>query len=105
MWLFLDGSRLISIHAPVKGATPSHCAKRPSLGISIHAPVKGATSSATDTGARGRNFNPRSREGSDRRCSLCFFRCSDFNPRSREGSDDLTKELYGPVYGFQSTLP
>ena len=33
--------------------------------ISIHAPVKGATSSQKLSPQRGRDFNPRSREGSD----------------------------------------
>ena len=34
-------------------------------GISIHAPAKGATSGRNRRRHRGRNFNPRSREGSD----------------------------------------
>ena len=33
------------------------------------------------------NFNPRSREGSDKRHSRNMFETIDFNPRSREGSD------------------
>ena len=35
---------VISIHAPVKGATYRPCGYRGKVGISIHAPVKGATS-------------------------------------------------------------
>ena len=34
-----------------------------------------------------RNFNPRSREGSDCSDEYCDFRKLYFNPRSREGSD------------------
>ncbi len=34
------------------------------------------------------NFNPRSREGSDQKYTKSIFYCSNFNPRSREGSDD-----------------
>ena len=34
---------LISIHAPVKGATPDGISVMPEVKISIHAPVKGAT--------------------------------------------------------------
>ena len=36
----------ISIHAPVKGATIGQRLRSPGLDISIHAPVKGATSMA-----------------------------------------------------------
>ena len=35
---------MISIHAPVKGATSKHSARLFRAKISIHAPVKGATS-------------------------------------------------------------
>ena len=77
--------------------------------ISIHAPAKGATAPGLPVSMRSRNFNPRSREGSDcrsgrgrsraaafqstlprrerryRRC-MALRRSSDFNPRSREGA-------------------
>ena len=36
-------TRIISIHAPVKGATGTLDDLRQVIGISIHAPVKGAT--------------------------------------------------------------
>ena len=39
-----------------------------------------------------RNFNPRSREGSDIINIRCFQPLSNFNPRSREGSDDVKNE-------------
>ena len=51
------------------------------------------------------NFNPRSREGSDFRCSMHRFSCTNFNPRSREGSDMLYWERKGGLHLFQSTLP
>ena len=35
---------VVSIHAPVKGATALFVDKKPFRGVSIHAPVKGATS-------------------------------------------------------------
>jgi len=35
--------RLVSIHAPVKGATQLSAAYRARIKVSIHAPVKGAT--------------------------------------------------------------
>ena len=56
----------ISIHAPVKGAT---IIIRDVLGqyrISIHAPVKGATLTGWTRTKPHRDFNPRSREGSDK---------------------------------------
>ena len=58
-------AELISIHAPVKGATRRDTVSRHVPGISIHAPVKGATPTTTcQRTARG-NFNPRTREGCD----------------------------------------
>ena len=73
----------ISIHAPVKGATAHTLAGFGGAAISIHAPVKGAT--------RGQR-----RRGTP---------CRDFNPRSREGSDSyhLAQRVYDKL--FQSTLP
>ena len=61
-----DYSAIISIHAPVKGATISlygmpFCA----LSISIHAPVKGATGRTSHGKAQSNYFNPRAREGRD----------------------------------------
>ena len=74
---------LISIHAPVKGATLGVCYIFNRTIISIHAPVKGATLGV----ARGR---------------IAMW---DFNPRSREGSDIDESRL--PIHQtvFQSTLP
>ena len=52
------------------------------------------------------NFNPRSREGSD--CNLPVSP-SDlhayFNPRSREGSDKIVVREHITIRLFQSTLP
>ena len=77
----------ISIHAPVKGATPGKSGPGPCDAISIHAPVKGATC-RWPAGPPGRqHFNPRSREGSDPRALPTWLRPMNFNPRSREGSD------------------
>ena len=57
---------VISIHAPVKGAT---CPRRgilfASFFISIHAPVKGATTINEVNHDKVENFNPRTREGCD----------------------------------------
>ncbi len=124
---------IISIHAPARGATIDGVEVITEQIISIHAPARGATEgnrkiymervfqSTLPRGERHHyintfqdvrcNFNPRSREGSDTRCSkqLCTYnrfqstlprgerlginiiRCIQvnyFNPRSREGSDE-----------------
>ena len=51
------------------------------------------------------NFNPRSREGSDRKHKQYIYTNSDFNPRSREGSDNIQSPLFSTYLQFQSTLP
>ena len=79
--------RSISIHAPVKGATGYASEHRVGHFISIHAPVKGATLWSQPRSSTGRNFNPRSREGSDPCPRSPVASSKDFNPRSREGSD------------------
>ena len=58
-------SSTISIHAPAKGATVPHGTNSGGKRISIHAPAKGATSSGFTFLEASKNFNPRSREGSD----------------------------------------
>ena len=73
-----------------------------------------------------KDFNPRSREGSDDGDVIASIHCCDFNPRSREGSDSqyfkisIVKpiSIHAPAKGatvieleydclkkFQSTLP
>ena len=60
----------ISIHAPARGATISSYHLLQKCAISIHAPARGATYSPHEIKERLQiNFNPRSREGSDERCS------------------------------------
>ena len=94
--------------------------------ISIHAPVKGATTGLQAIIKTSYHFNPRSREGSDICAAGGKCECRNFNPRSREGSDPLflwsaTNQqisIHAPVKGatyafplitscasFQSTLP
>ena len=55
--------------------------------ISIHAPAQGATQDDRGIRHKRRNFNPRSRTGSDRHATGFAKRCQYFNPRSRTGSD------------------
>ena len=56
-------------------------------GISIHAPAKGATVPDPYDRYKVPNFNPRSREGSDKISIFAAYGVNNFNPRSREGSD------------------
>ena len=58
--------------------------------ISIHAPVKGATKRYGFGKLVHDDFNPRSREGSDPLHGSIRALAVYFNPRSREGSDRLT---------------
>ena len=55
--------------------------------ISIHAPTRGATIERRHCWYRSINFNPRSHEGSDPVYVTEFNAALDFNPRSHEGSD------------------
>ena len=118
---------LISIHAPVKGATYAARLMSGNHLISIHAPVKGATVRSSISTFRTSHFNPRSREGSDCGQHCLSPRHRYFNPRSREGSDPKPSgkschasgiSIHAPVKGatrarptaerpttFQSTLP
>ena len=61
-----QGTEVISIHAPVKGATADfEVGVERVITISIHAPVKGATSQRSTVMAFQKDFNPRTREGCD----------------------------------------
>ena len=74
---------IISIHAPARGATNFFSNPSNSFKISIHAPARGATARRT----------------------IMDWYYRDFNPRSREGSDWLRLALMINKRGFQSTLP
>ena len=95
--------------------------------ISIHAPARGATFCHLLALLNTRNFNPRSREGSDGHSDVTLLtvpvfqstlprgerhlpqtRCPEnvyFNPRSREGSDVVSYKIESVGREFQSTLP
>ena len=51
------------------------------------------------------DFNPRSREGSDKTISYNSTNITNFNPRSREGSDGKGISFTRRRFEFQSTLP
>ena len=73
--------------------------------ISIHAPARGATTLGYSFRCYRSDFNPRSREGSDRFADISTFGPSNFNPRSREGSDVIHASRAMTSSQFQSTLP
>ena len=73
--------------------------------ISIHAPARGATDMRSGKLDHHINFNPRSREGSDKYPFPTSRTNYDFNPRSREGSDRSSSGRSAFVPVFQSTLP
>ena len=77
----------VSIHAPVQGATRSASAHRYSSIVSIHAPVQGATCWAACVRPGGCCFNPRARAGRDVRPHWRQAHASGFNPRARAGRD------------------
>ena len=108
----------ISIHAPAKGATEDYIGYGSYTLISIHAPAKGATLSFVGIlwsaifqstlprrerrcrnafGCYPDNFNPRSREGSDKTHNSCSNTGKYFNPRSREGSDKSCVTISGYI--------
>jgi len=119
---------MISIHAPVKGATQLQHFDHHLDIISIHAPVKGATRRWRSLRQAHRDFNPRAREGRDLDLETGEFNIGDisihapvkgatlisstttshignFNPRAREGRDNRTVRLCGWETEFQSTRP
>ena len=93
----------ISIHAPARGATMNIDEIIHWLKISIHAPARGATIFLVTDRRANRNFNPRSREGSDEISSvyLCEGGISIHAPaRGATATDASSLDIR-----FQSTLP
>ena len=78
----------ISIHAPARGAT--HLPKTLfRFGAFQSTLPRGERHGQRRWAAACKNFNPRSREGSDSCGDEPHQWSKDFNPRSREGSDDI----------------
>ena len=96
---------IISIHAPARGATRVRlvCCRR--LAISIHAPARGATAPAQTVKSYTVDFNPRSREGSDRNSAICDNSDSLFQSTLPRGERPGLAWFLFPFRAFQSTLP
>ena len=63
--------------------------------ISIHAPMKGATQKPADGETAAENFNPRTHEGCDFTDCISSVVNPDFNPRTHEGCDEV--ECYSRI--------
>ena len=73
--------------------------------VSIHAPVRGATKLLGVVFIACISFNPRAREGRDTclvALQICRYR---FNPRAREGRDPSLLDSLNTIALFQSTRP
>ena len=98
--------RGVSIHAPAKGATMFG-----SIAITHRLSFNPRTREGCDRRATGRRswwtdrFNPRTREGCDRERRSPPRRRSCFNPRTREGCDSLQAAGNAVKSQFQSTHP
>ena len=95
----------ISIHAPARGATRCFALEVVSRTISIHAPARGATSfpAILDQTIEFQSTLPR---GERRMADISRkLESHHFNPRSREGSDKRSRTKNVKSTKFQSTLP
>ena len=66
----LYDKRIVSIHAPTKGATNTDLKVGLDCMVSIHAPTKGATRIIAEILYKQTCFNPRSHEGSDLKANM-----------------------------------
>ena len=73
--------------------------------VSIHAPARGATCIFSMTNNTRFCFNPRTREGCDFSDSITSMQVVCFNPRTREGCDRALVSSYSARCSFQSTHP
>ena len=89
----------------MKGATRGKNRPRTAAEFQSTLPRRERRPADTWLPSRPRHDNPRSREGSDRRCRQGDTPPRHFNPRSREGSDASFCTLPRYFELFQSTLP
>ena len=80
-------TRLISIHAPARGATVSASKQSILIGISIHAPARGATNDRMDVHYYISISIHAPARGATVRVRPLLFYAANFYPRSRKGSD------------------
>ena len=91
------GLRVVSIHAPTRGATKMKISYIKLAIVSIHAPTRGATAGGLLLHPRANRFNSRAHEGRDGdrdrlgQGGLCF------NSRAHEGRDTYHQKLTGEI--------
>ena len=94
----------ISTHAPAQGATGSWRRRSPHLLISTHAPAQGATKHG-GADAQECAFQPTLPHRERLIAHVYADLARDFNPRSRTGSDRVRSVVEGASSLFQPTLP
>ena len=97
--------RVISTHAPARGATPNEKQRRQGYTISTHAPARGATIVFPSNTSGLGYFNPRTREGCDEDPANRDPGTRHFNPRTREGCDLTRGYAVTRWLQFQPTHP
>ena len=97
--------RIVSIHAPARGATDTtFCPRRQTRCFNPRA-REGRDSYRYEETLNSLCFNPRAREGRDRPTIRVIFPSSGFNPRAREGRDGISFGKTCSNRVFQSTRP
>ncbi len=84
----------------MRGATGGIWSGRGGVIVSIHAPVRGATCIGVLPKPRSASFNPRPREGGDVIIGPIRRPVQGFNPRPREGGDRPSSQLSHAWAGF-----
>jgi len=97
---------LVSIHAPLRGATLPKGQAHKGTDVSIHAPLRGATLCAMTRIRANEGFNPRTPAGCDERFpSYRLMRCTSFNPRTPAGCDRNATPYRHHQYRFNPRTP
>ena len=99
------GERLVSIHAPARGATTSVAAPNSACAVSIHAPARGATvldGWVLDNWVVSIHAPAR---GATKPIQALLQAKQCFNPRPRAGGDLTGLKPHIRAYRFQSTPP
>ncbi len=97
---------LVSIHAPVWGATGKQRFENIYSNVSIHAPVWGATPRIDTEKCSQRSFNPRARGGRDQKLMRIVAISSGFQSTRPCGGRDVCQFVIAfHCFKFQSTRP
>ena len=78
---------VVSIHAPLRGATSGARGTGAPSHVSIHAPLRGATVTVCPAALPPGSFNPRTPAGCDSIISRTVIGARGFNPRTPAGCD------------------